>query len=153
MYQLLKYAHIIGASVLLGTGAGIIFKGSGFYSTDYRRSSYKEGAKKEAPEKPAATKSEGKSESKLKVLLILLRSIGSTKAMELVQRTGNERFFNPFAEWVGGPDAAVRARLAAAFVMGMAVSREITGGFGLRPKDCEQMRDQMAVILQGIIDG
>ena len=96
---------------------------------------------------------EAKSESKLKGLLVLLRSVGSTKAMELVQKTGNERFFNPFAEWVGGPDAAVRARLAAAFVMGMAVSREITGGFGLRPKDCEQMRDQMAVILQGIIDG
>src|ERR1700759_1435446 len=33
---------------LLGTGAGLIFKGSGFYSTDYRSSSYKEGAKKEA---------------------------------------------------------------------------------------------------------
>ena len=34
---------------LLGTGAGLIFKGSGFYSTDYRSSSYKEGAKKDAP--------------------------------------------------------------------------------------------------------
>ena len=38
---------------LLGTGAGIIFKGSGFYSTDYRSDSYKEAAKKEAPSKPA----------------------------------------------------------------------------------------------------
>jgi putative FmdB family regulatory protein len=34
---------------LLGTGAGLIFKGSGFYSTDYRSDSYKEAAKKEAP--------------------------------------------------------------------------------------------------------
>ena len=33
---------------LLGTGAGVIFKGSGFYSTDYRSASYKEGAKKES---------------------------------------------------------------------------------------------------------
>src|SRR3954451_14777333 len=33
---------------LLGTGAGLIFKGSGFYSTDYRSASYKEGAKKES---------------------------------------------------------------------------------------------------------
>ena len=33
---------------LLGTGAGLIFKGSGFYSTDYRSASYKEAAKKEA---------------------------------------------------------------------------------------------------------
>ena len=34
---------------LLGIGAGIIFKGSGFYSTDYRSNAYKEAAKKEAP--------------------------------------------------------------------------------------------------------
>jgi putative FmdB family regulatory protein len=33
---------------LLGTGAGLIFKGSGFYSTDYRSASYKEAAKKES---------------------------------------------------------------------------------------------------------
>ena len=36
----------------LGTGAGLIFKGSGFYITDYRSSSYKEGAKSESPAKP-----------------------------------------------------------------------------------------------------
>lgn len=29
----------------LGTGAGLIFKGSGFYITDYRSESYKAGAK------------------------------------------------------------------------------------------------------------
>ena len=34
---------------LVGTGAGVIFKGSGFYTTDYRSSSYKEAAKKDAP--------------------------------------------------------------------------------------------------------
>ena len=32
----------------LGTGAGLIFKGSGFYITDYRSDSYKEAAKKDA---------------------------------------------------------------------------------------------------------
>src|ERR1700685_836744 len=32
---------------LIGTGAGLIFKGTGFYITDYRSSNYKEGAKKE----------------------------------------------------------------------------------------------------------
>ncbi len=31
---------------LLGTGSGIIFKGSGFYETDYRSDSYKAGEKK-----------------------------------------------------------------------------------------------------------
>jgi putative FmdB family regulatory protein len=32
---------------LFGTGASIIFKGSGFYETDYRSESYKTGAKAE----------------------------------------------------------------------------------------------------------
>lgn len=33
---------------LIGTGAGVIFKGSGFYETDYRGSSYAEDAKKDS---------------------------------------------------------------------------------------------------------
>ena len=36
--------------------AGLVFKGSGFYITDYRSDSYREGAKKDAPataDKPA----------------------------------------------------------------------------------------------------
>src|ERR1700676_2894586 len=33
---------------LIGTGAGLIFKGTGFYTTDYRSSNYKESAKKES---------------------------------------------------------------------------------------------------------
>jgi putative FmdB family regulatory protein len=43
---------------LVGTGAGLIFKGSGFYITDYRSNNYKEGAKKEAPA-PASTAPSG----------------------------------------------------------------------------------------------
>lgn len=32
---------------LIGTGAGVIFKGSGFYETDYRSDSYKKAAEAE----------------------------------------------------------------------------------------------------------
>jgi hypothetical protein len=32
---------------LVGAGAGIIFKGSGFYQTDYRSDSYKKGSQSE----------------------------------------------------------------------------------------------------------
>lgn len=46
---------------LLGMGAAVVFKGSGFYQTDYRSESYK---KAKAAEKPAADSSSGKSESK-----------------------------------------------------------------------------------------
>jgi len=42
---------------LIGTGGGIIFKGSGFYETDYRSSSYQQAEKSE---KSAATGGEKK---------------------------------------------------------------------------------------------
>ena len=48
---------------LLGTGAGLIFKGSGFYTTDYRSNSYKEAAKKEAPTATSSEKSAGAKEA------------------------------------------------------------------------------------------
>jgi len=45
---------------LLGTGAGLLFKGSGFYITDYRSSGYKEAVKKESGSQDTGTgKSEG----------------------------------------------------------------------------------------------
>lgn len=44
----------------LGTGAGFVFKGSGFYITDYRSESYKAAAKKDA-EAGSGGKSAGKS--------------------------------------------------------------------------------------------
>ena len=53
---------------LIGTGAGLIFKGSGFYITDYRDSSYKDKAKAESGSSSAGTPSDapsnGKSETK-----------------------------------------------------------------------------------------
>ena len=52
---------------LLGTGAGLIFKGSGFYITDYRSNSYKEGAKQEstaAGKKSGGESADGKTDAK-----------------------------------------------------------------------------------------
>ena len=53
---------------LVGTGGGILFKGSGFYETDYRSASYKKAADSErttstsdAKKKPAESKGESKS--------------------------------------------------------------------------------------------
>jgi putative FmdB family regulatory protein len=43
---------------LISAGAGLIFKGSGFYITDYRSDSYKEAAKKDSSAAaPAASES------------------------------------------------------------------------------------------------
>ena len=48
---------------LLGTGAGVIFKGSGFYQTDYRSEGYKSAVKADSTPKPE-TKTEAKTEPK-----------------------------------------------------------------------------------------
>jgi putative FmdB family regulatory protein len=47
---------------LFGTGAAVVFKGSGFYQTDYRSESYKKAAEKDKP--ASESKGDGKSETK-----------------------------------------------------------------------------------------
>ena len=47
--------------ILIGTGAGVIFKGSGFYQTDYRSDSYNKAAEKD--KKPTSTKSDSSKSS------------------------------------------------------------------------------------------
>ena len=48
---------------LIGTGAGLIFKGSGFYITDYRDKSYTDKAKAESGGGSSESKTETKSET------------------------------------------------------------------------------------------
>ena len=54
------------AERIISAGGGIIFKGSGFYQTDYRSESYKKGAKadKKSQESAKSDSSSSKSESK-----------------------------------------------------------------------------------------
>jgi putative FmdB family regulatory protein len=55
---------------LFGTGAAVMFKGSGFYQTDYRSESYKKAAEKDKPatdsksDKKSDSASDSKSDSK-----------------------------------------------------------------------------------------
>jgi putative FmdB family regulatory protein len=50
----------------IGAGAGLIFKGSGFYITDYRSEGYKQAAKKDSDSsKPASPASSEKPAAKL----------------------------------------------------------------------------------------
>ena len=46
---------------LIGTGAGMIFKGSGFYITDYRSKSYSDAAKADKPPSEPSPKAESSS--------------------------------------------------------------------------------------------
>ena len=49
---------------LVGRGSAVMFKGSGFYETDYRSESYKQGAAKAKKAKDNKSDSEKKSSSK-----------------------------------------------------------------------------------------
>lgn len=49
---------------LISPGAGILFKGSGFYITDYRSDSYKKSADAEKSSSSGSSGGEAKSESK-----------------------------------------------------------------------------------------
>ena len=50
---------------LFGTGAAVVFKGSGFYQTDYRSESYKKAAAKDSKSSSkSSSKSEGGDKSK-----------------------------------------------------------------------------------------
>ncbi|NOZ22327.1 MAG: zinc ribbon domain-containing protein [Planctomycetes bacterium] len=50
---------------LIGAGAGIIFKGSGFYETDYRSKDYEARARQEKTgDSTSSSKSESKSDTK-----------------------------------------------------------------------------------------
>jgi len=47
-----------GLKKVIGSGAGILFRGSGFYQTDYRTQSYKKAAEKEKTSPEKKTKKE-----------------------------------------------------------------------------------------------
>jgi AcrR family transcriptional regulator len=93
-----------------------------------------------------------KPEAKMKGLLIMLRSIGSARAAEVIRRSSHRCFYGPFTEWMGSPDGAVRARMAGGLMMGMSVSREISGGFDLSPEECESLCSRLAAALQDLVD-
>lgn len=48
---------------LIGAGAALLFKGSGFYITDYRSDSYKAAAKADQPAKSDSSSSEASSKT------------------------------------------------------------------------------------------
>ncbi len=48
---------------LIGTGAAVVFKGSGFYQTDYRSESYKKSAAADSKSSSEGSSSESKSSS------------------------------------------------------------------------------------------
>ena len=92
-------------------------------------------------------------ECKLDGLLIMLRSTGSPKAAEIIRKSTYERFYAPFIKWLGGEDAEVRSRMVLGVLMGMALSRDMSGGYGLSEEDTARLCERLTVLFQNCIDG
>lgn len=95
----------------------------------------------------------GEKDDGLRHLQIMLRSVSSAKAQEIVQRVAADQFYGPLSVFIGGPDGAVRARLVAALMMGMDLNRDLAGGLKLSAAECDRLRERLAALLQQIVDG
>ena len=71
---------------LIGTGAGVIFKGGGFYETDYRSDSYQKAAK--AEKDAASGKSEKSDKGKTEKAETKSATSGSDKKKTPAKSTG-----------------------------------------------------------------
>ena len=94
---------------------------------------------------------EPQSDTKLDCILIMLRSASSERAAEANRRIGDTHFFEPMAEWIGGADAEVLARLLGALMMGMGVSRAINPNFSLGEIDLDRLEARLRDLILSIL--
>jgi AcrR family transcriptional regulator len=92
-------------------------------------------------------------QTELCCLLIMLRSHSTPRAADAIAQCSQERFYGPFADWLGGANAAARARLAGNIIMGVAVARLLTPDMGLSKAQRAVFCQGLAGTLQQIVDG
>jgi AcrR family transcriptional regulator len=82
----------------------------------------------------------------------LVRSAGSQPAAELMGRAMEHQFVAPLAQWLGGPDAKLRAAMIAALLAGTAVMRDVLEVRPLRTRHqavAETLADLLVVLIEG----
>jgi len=87
-------------------------------------------------------------QTKFEKLLMILRSASSPKAAEVIRACGEETFYRPLAEQLGGANAPVRARLTAALITGLAILRALDEDFLLSSEDRKEFCRRTGEILQ-----
>lgn len=94
---------------------------------------------------------EPQSDTKMDCILIMLRSASSERAAEANRRFGDIHFFEPMAEWIGGGDAEVLARLLGALMMGLGVSRAINPDFSLGEAELDQFEARLRDLIVSVL--
>ena len=83
-------------------------------------------------------------------IFVALRSTASPRASQIAREAMRRHILDPMAEWLGGEDRHVRARLLLAYFMGGVVSR------AMAPDDAdtnEKMLRRLAEDVQRVVDG
>ena len=90
----------------------------------------------------------------LEGLLIILRSLGSSKASAALKRSSKVEYYEPMGAWLGGDaDARVRSRLLLGLIMGMAAGRELDDTYGLAEAEHGSLCDRMAALCDAVLAG
>jgi AcrR family transcriptional regulator len=87
---------------------------------------------------------EGKS---IDEILIILHSANSPIAGPIVQRSVVDRFHRAIADLIGGENDMVRSQLFGAIMLGMSISRQISGIEGEEPEIRDKLKQRVAEII------
>lgn len=93
-----------------------------------------------------AGKNADQAAAKVDCLLMMLRSASSPRAAEIVREAISDDVLEPMATLLAGEDAAVRASLALAVLMGCGVLRTAMGLDALRGADEARLRDRLTAM-------
>lgn len=81
-------------------------------------------------------------------VLIMLHSGNSPVAAPLVQASIEDRFHGPFAEVIGGENAAVRSQLFGSLLLGLSITQQISGDLAKTPEIREKLKSRLADIIR-----
>ena len=90
-------------------------------------------------------------EEKFHLFLIMLRSASSPKAAAAIRRHSSEAFYQPLEAWLGGEDAAVRARVLSCLMMGATMNRMIHEDYLLDDSQRRELCDALARTLNHFV--
>ncbi|MFN7055658.1 TetR family transcriptional regulator [Hyphomonas sp.] len=86
-------------------------------------------------------------ENPMEEILILLHSATSPVAAPLVQASIHERFNGPFADIIGGENAMIRSQLFGALLMGISITRRISGNNVMSPGERACMHRRISELI------
>lgn len=95
---------------------------------------------------------EPRDDGKLERLLMILRSASAPKAAEVIRANSHETFYRPLEDMLDGDDRAVRARLMAILITGLAINRVVDEDYMLDADGRARLQKRVAHLLHGLAE-